>query len=430
MFLLLLIILNGFFALSEMALVSARRGSLKRLAERGSRGAKAAMLLTEDPSRLLSTVQVGLTLTSVLAGTYSGARLSAPLGNWLLTKGVEAEFAPTLAMALVVGLVSYATLIIGELVPKRLALLAPERISTVVAMPMRLVARVSSPVIWVMRASTEAVLKLFRITHEKGSKAAIEEVRALVAEGTEAGLFNKVERGMVEEVLNLGDRPVRAIMTPRHEVVWLDIDAPPEEIRTTLLSASHSRFLVSKEKLDEVVGVVLAKEVLNQYLLNNQFDLMACVRPPLTITENTPVLKLLEIFRSSSMHFALVVDEYGGLEGVVTPADILMAIAGDLTEAGTPDTPQATEREDGSWLVDGRMLIDEVERALAISDLRSDDDYSTIAGFVLHQLKHIPKASEHFFWRGHRFEIVDMDKRRVDKILINLNAASSEDHND
>jgi putative hemolysin len=414
----LLILLNGFFAMSEMALVSARRARLQNLAASGSRGAKVALKLNEDPTGFLSTVQFAITLVGILAGAYSGATLASPLADWLSGIPGLGRSAYTVALGSVVFLVTYLSLIVGELVPKRVALSNPERVAAFVAPPMAALARFATPFVWMMRLSTDAVLGLLRIRPTPEATVTEDEVKTMIAEGTEAGVFHVAEREMIERVLQLADRSVRTIMTPRYDVVWIDPADPPEEIRRKIRESGHSRFPVSRETIDEFEGVVHAKDLLARLLDDQPFDIMACLRQPLVIHEGMPVLRLLEMFRQSSVHMAIVVDEYGGFEGMVTPTDILGAIAGELPEHEDLQEPDAVRREDGSWLLAGTMPVEEVERLLGRKGMASNEDFHTLAGFILWQLGRMPAIGETMEWEGLRFEIIDLDGRRIDRVLV------------
>lgn len=411
-----LILLNGFFAMSELALVSSRRGRLEQMAEERVRGARAALRLIEDPTRFLSTVQVGITLVGVLAGAYSGATLAEPLGDAL--KPTFGRFADPASVAIVVAGITYFSLIIGELVPKRVAMNDPERIAAMVAPFMAGLSIAGAPVVWLLRVSTEALMRLLNIPEKPESTVTEEEVKSLIAEGTRTGIFHAVERDMIDGVLRLADRSVRSVMTPRVEIVWIDLEDSIETIQREIAASGHSRFPAGRRGLEELDGVVHTKDLLDQLARTGSFDLTASIRQPLVVHEGTPVLRLLEMFRENPVHMAVVVDEYGVVEGIVTPTDILVAIAGDLPEDATDMQQSAVRRDDGSWLVDGMIGIDEAERLLARKGMRGGEDFETLAGFVLARLGQIPQIGDHFDWDGLRFEIVDMDGRRIDRVLV------------
>ena len=415
---LLLVLLNGFFAMSELALVSSRRARLKQFAEQGRRGAGAALVLADDPGRFLSAVQIGITLIGILAGAFSGATLAHKLAGWLAQFPPLAGFAETIAIFLVVLGITYLSLILGELVPKRIALADAEVVASRVAPPMMLLSKVASPMVWLLRVSSEAVLRALGLTGDRQTTVTEEEVKAMVEEGADAGVFQASERDMIAGVLRLADRPVSAIMTPRIDVVWLDRTADAEQVRSRITGSGHSRFPVGNGDIDATEGVVHAKDLLDRMMAGEPLDIAACVREPLFVHEGTPVLKMVELFRASRVHMALLVDEYGSFEGIVTPTDILVAIAGEFPEDEAEAEPSAVRREDGSWLIDGRTDINHVERIIERRGLQADGDYHTLAGFVLWELGHVPRIGEHLDWRGLRFEVVDMDGRRIDRVLV------------
>lgn len=420
----LLIFVNGFFAMSELAVVSARRARLQSLAEDGDGGAKKALALAEDPTNFLSSVQVGITLVGVFAGAYGTATLAEPLAAYLRTVPALAGYAYTIAFGGVVGLVTYLSLIIGELVPKRLALNNAERIAAFVARPMALLARIGTPVVWFLRVSTNGVLKLLRVPPTPASTVTEEEVKTMIAEGTESGVFHPAEKEMIEGVLRLADRPVRSIMTPRTDVMWLDPDDPIEGTRKEIAQEGHSRYPVSRGELDELLGVVNAKDLLLRLMNNEPIDLAAAAKQPIAVPESTSVLRLMDLFRTTPVHMAIVLDEYGGVEGIVTPTDVLTAIAGDLPEEHDEEGPDAVRREDGSWLIEGRAEVPAVQRLLGRDDMEGED-YSTLAGFVLRRLGRMPETTDSFVWEGLRFEVIDMDGRRIDKVLVRPEAEAA-----
>jgi putative hemolysin len=424
---LLLILLNAFFAMSEMALVSARRARLQQMAEgRGGKGARAALTLSEDPSRFLSTVQVGISVTGIVAGAYGGATLADRLGLVLNEVPWIAPYGQPVAFTLVVAAITYFSLIIGELVPKRMALVDAERIACLVAGPMSTVSRVSAPVVWLLGLSSDAVLKLLRLPTVREQTVTEEEVKTLIKEGTQTGVFEPAERQMIEGVLHLADRSVRSIMTPRPDVIWLDVNDPIDMVSREIRDSGYSRFPVCSGDVDEVQGIVSTKALLDQSLNGKPFDLRAALAKPLVVHDGTPVLRLLELFKQASVHMAVVVDEYGSVEGIVTMTDILEAIAGELPELGQDGEAAAVQREDGSWLVDGMSPIEEVEALVGMKNMKGDGDFHTLAGFLLNHFGHVPTAAEHFHWRGIRFEVVDMDGRRIDKVMIQREGENAE----
>ncbi len=413
-----LILLNGFFALSELAVVSSRRARLQQYALEGRRGAESALKLADDPTGFLSSVQVGITLIAILAGAYGEAALAAPLATALEPLAYVGPHASAVSTAIVIVSIAFVSLIMGELVPKRLALRDPERLACFVAPTMRLLSRIAHPVIWFLRRVTNLVLRLFTVPTMEDPRVTEEEVKTLIAEGTEAGVFEPAEREMLEGVLRLADRSVRSIMTARPDVVWLDLDESIESAYETIATSGHSRFPVARQDVDNIIGVVHSKDLLELARKGGPFDLKLVTRDPVYVHEGTPVLKLLESFRASTVHMAVVLDEHGTVQGIVTPTDILVAIAGDLPEREGDDEPNAVQRSDGSWLLDGQMPVYEVERTLEVRGLSAhQDEYTTLAGFVLSQLGHIPVPGETFEWKEWQFEVVDLDGRRIDKVL-------------
>jgi len=416
-----LILVNGLFAMAELAVFSSRSTRLKQLAKGGSGGARAALRLLDDPTRFLSTVQFYITLIGVLAGVYSGVQFAEPLARWLARFELlapVAEHLDTTAYGIVVVGVTYLSLVIGELVPKRWALTNPEAMASVLARPMEVLAYVTTPFVWVLQGSTELVARLLGLRKSTTRAVSEEEIRSLIAEATHTGVFHVAEREMIEGVLRLPDRTVRSIMIPRGDVIWLDAADSRETVWNAVRTSGHSRYPVCRGDLDELLGLVTTAELAEWLGDPAAGELATRVRAPLVVHESTRILRLLELFRESKLHFAVIVDEHGSIEGVVTPSDILTAITGELPESANEETPEVVVRDDQSWLVDGRMPIDDVERLLDRGNMRSGDDYTTLAGFVLAQLGHLPTTGESFRWRGFRFEVVDMDARRIDKLLI------------
>lgn len=413
----LLILINGFFAMAELALVSSRRVRLQEMAKAGKRGASTALKLIDDPVGFLSTVQVGITLVGIIAGAYSAATFAGPFGEFL--KGIPAieVYAEEIAFTVVVVAVTYFSLVIGELVPKRIALNHAETIAAAVAPLMRLLAIAGAPFVWFLRVSTHAVMTLLRIKPAAESEVTEEEVKALIAEGATTGVFQPAEQELIEGVLRLGDRAVRSIMVPRTAVVWLDVEDTPDEIYATIEEVGHSQYPVARGDIEDVIGVAHTKDLLEQQRKTGTINLVKAAREAPYVVDRMPVFRLLERFKTSAVHMALVVDEHGSFEGIVTPTDILTAIAGDLPHSEEEEEPDAVQRDDGSWLLDGLMAVDDAERTLGIEGMAEEGDFNTVAGFVLHELGHLPEAGEHFDWHGWRFEVVDLDGRRIDKIL-------------
>ena len=413
---LLLILLNGFFALSEMALVSAKRSRLQAAAEQGRSGARSALALLEDPTTFLSAIQIGITLIGILTGVYSGATLATWLEQIITGWGLETRYNDEIAFSVVVVLVTFVSLIIGELVPKRVALSHAETLAMFVAPVMRVFARIMAPAVWLLRNSVNLVLKIVPVSSAPQAAVTEDDVRALVAEGTHAGVFLASERRLLEGVLALADRKVGSIMIPRQDVIWLDLEEPLATLCHQAKESGHARFLVARGKLDNLLGMISLAD-LSEAVHRGRLDADRDLQPPLHIPDSLSVLQLLDQFQKSSSHLAIVTDEYGEIEGITTPIDILKAIAGELPELGSRERPEALPRSDGSWLIDGHLSIEELQQRLNRRDMVGRD-YHTVAGFVLSRLGRIPKAGDTLTWRDLKIEIVDMDGVRIDKVLL------------
>ena len=416
--LLLLIALNGFLVMAELAIVSSRPARLQMLVNSGHRGASAALSLNADSARFLPSVQIGITVIAILSGAYGEHALSPALTEVLAGASWLGRHAETVASAIVVSSIAYVSLVIGELVPKRLALANRERIACFVAPAMNVLAMVATPISALLRWSTDAVLSLVGPAVQAEPDVTEEEVKSMIAEGTEAGVFEKAEQEIIERLLRVADRSVRSIMVPRPDIVWLDITESEAAIYDDIAKSGHSRFPVSRGDVDETIGIVHAKTLLDQLHKTGKVNLEAAIKTPLYVHESTNVLKLLEMFKKSLVHMAIVLDEHGTVQGIATPTDILTGIAGDLPEEEADIEPSAVQRDDGSWLMDGQMPVFEVERILGVTGLAVDDaEYTTLAGFVLSQLGRIPSVGEKFRWKNWQFEVVDLDGRRIDKVL-------------
>ncbi len=416
--LLLLIMLNGFLVMAELAIVSSRPARLQNMIADGTRGAQSALALNGDTARFLPSVQIGITVVAILSGAYGELNLSPQLSALLAGVPLIGAHAKTAASGLVVAGIAYVTLVIGELVPKQFALSNRERIACLVGPAMDLLATITRPVAVLLHLSTAGVLRLAGPALTEEPDVTEEEVKTMIAEGTEAGVFEKAEQEIIERLLRIADRSVRSIMQPRPDIVWLDITESRERIYEDIAKSGHSRFPVGRGDVDETLGIVHAKTLLEQLHTTGKINLEAAIKAPLYVHESTNVLKLLEMFKSTRVHMAIVLDEHGSVQGIVTPTDILTGIAGDLPEAGADSEPSAKQREDGSWLLDAQMPVFEVERVLGVEGLAVDDaEYTTLAGFVLSQLGHIPPVGETFQWKNWRFEVVDLDGRRIDKVL-------------
>jgi putative hemolysin len=415
-----LLLANGMFAMSEIAVVSARKARLQQLAEEGNRGARAALMLTSDPNQFLATIQVGITLIGILAGAFGGATIAEGLGKRLSTVPAVAPYSHAVAVGIVVLGITYFSLIIGELVPKRLALGNAERIAAKVAVPMRLLSRICAPVVHLLSFSTNVAIRLLGVRHVPSPPVTPEELKVLIEQGTETGVFEEAEQEMIEGVLRLDERQVGAFMTPRTQIVWLDLGDSADDIHRQINESQYSRFPVSKGSLDNVLGILRTKDLLAQSLACKPLDLRPLLRPALFIPETVSALKALELLRARRVHLAMVTDEYGGIQGVVTHHDILEAIVGFIPSAGASTEPGAVRRDDGSWLIDGLMDVDELKQIFGLKKLPGEEQgsYHTVGGFIMSQTSNIPSAGQHFEWGNLRFEVVDMDGRRVDKVLV------------
>jgi magnesium and cobalt exporter, CNNM family len=416
---LLLILVNGVFAMAEIALVSARKARLVPLAEAGNPGAQAAIELKEDPSRLLSTVQIGVTLIAVLSGTFGqatlGERLERELGGY---SGLIAEYAHAISMAVVVIGISYFSLILGELVPKRVALLHPERLGAALGRLMRAIARVGAPIEWFLSTSTDFVLRLLPVRSQGAAPVTDEEISFMLREGAATGHIPRAETAIVEMALRLGDRRASAVMTPRTQIQWLDLDDPEDENRRKIRESAYSRFPVVQGGSQQVIGIVQAKDLLAVCLARQPLDLRAATRPPLYLPNTVTVLRVLEVFKTSAEPMALIVDEYGDLEGLVTPSDILETLVGDIS--GSPEADQRiVQRDDETWLIDGMVGLDELKQVLGISRLPGEDpDFHTLGGYLMARLNRVPMEADRITADDWRFEVVKMDGRRVDRVLV------------
>ncbi len=423
---LLLTSINAVFAMSELAVVSSRRARLVHMADRGNRGARVALKLVDDPGRFLSTVQIGITLVGIIAGAYSGATLGDRLGDWLEGFPSMSHYGDTIGVTVVVIAMTYLSLVVGELVPKRIALTNPERIAAFIAIPMQLVSRAAAPAVWVLKVSIEATMNVLRISGTRDATVNEEEIKTLIAEGTLAGVFAPQERVMIEGVLRMADRPVRAIMTPRTDIVWVDVNASRQELLAAIEANCFSRLLVCDGEVDRAVGFVHTKDMLPIALRGEQPDLKVLMIPVLHVPEHTTVLKMLDVFKRERMHMAVVIDEYGTTEGLTTVTDVLESIAGELPRRGEEAEPLIVQRDDGSWLVDGMLPIDEFGNRTGLRGLREGGDFHTIAGFMLQKFGDLPHSGASFRHGNARFEVVDMDGRRIDKVLVEIKPPSAD----
>ncbi len=413
-----LILFNGFLAMSELAVVSSRKARLQALADAGSGGAKRALALLEDSGRFLSTVQIGITLVGVLAGAFSGATLATRFAAWMADAVPEAAvWSEEVGLAVVVGAITYLSLIVGELVPKQVALANPERMAVLAAPVMRVISTVAAPLVWVLNRSSRAVLALLRV-EARESAMSEEEIKAIIGESAAAGVLAPEENEMMRAVMRFADRKVRTIMTPRREIDWLDLTESHDEIIARIRATKHARYPVCRGEVDNLMGVVLAKDILDRTLAGEDFDLPALIREVEVVPDGAGALSVLERLKRSPIHMAVVVDEYGSVEGVVTAADVLGELVGGLSEHGETWEPQAVRRHDGSWLIDGDMDAVRAAEVIGYPRLAARASFATIAGFMLTGFRTLPVAGEAFSRDGFRFEVVDMDGRRIDKVLV------------
>ncbi len=427
---LLLVLVNGLFSMSETAIVSARRARLQQMVDEGDGRAQTALALANNPNRFLATVQIGITLIGILTGVFGGATLASGLATTLSYVPVLAPYSAAIAGLIVVVVLTYLTLIVGELVPKRLALNGAERVASSVAGPMTFLSRLTWPLVRFLGISTDFVLRLLRVKPSDEPLVTAEEIMVMVEQGADAGLFERSEQDLIERVLALDERRVDSFMTPRNKIVALDITASIDDVRSKLLDSRHSRFPVVDGDLDTVLGIVRAKDILTQSLADQPFDLQSLLRPALFLPEVISALETLERFKQESTHVALILDEFGGIQGMITHNDVLEAIVGYDPSQEAPAEPQVMHRADGSWLVDGLTAIEDFEDALDLDTLPEDAGrrYQTVGGLVMSLAAGVPSTGQSFTWRGLRFEVVDMDGRRVDKVMVtDQNAASSGD---
>ena len=413
-----LVALNGLFAMSELAIVSSREARLKALAKSGSRGAKAALQLAAEPGRFLSTVQIGITLIGILAGAYSGASLGTPVGQRLARLGLDPHTAETVGFVLVIVGTTFVSLIIGELVPKQFALRNPEGIASIMARPMLWLSRITAPFVWLLDRTSALIFRLLGLQRESKNVVTAEELHLVVAEAQTSGVLEENERAIISGIVRLADRPVREVMTPRTDIDWVDINCDLAELRQTLSESPHSRMPVADGSVDNIVGVLSTRDVLVDLLDGKPIDIRSLTKAAPVIPDLMDAMDALSVLRSAEVPLALVHDEYGHLDGIVTPGSILAALAGafanDLDE---DDDPPVVERDDGSWLVSGSAGADLLEDRLGVA-MPDDRDYSTVAGFALSVLKHLPDTGEKFRFDGFDFEVVDMDGRKIDKLLV------------
>lgn len=419
--LLFLILLNGVLAMSEIAVVSSRKARLQRLSDDGSPGAESALALHNEPATFLSTVQVGITTVGILSGAIGETALADPLTAWLAGFALIEPYARGVALTVVVVALTYFSVVIGELVPKRLGLLAPEKTASLIAPPMNMLARVGRPLVWLLSASSSFLLRMMGAGSKEESPVTDEEIKDLMEQGAEAGVFHESEQAIVSNVLRLDEQRIGAIMTHRTDIYVLDLDEPEAEIRNYIAESPYTRIVVCRGGLDHIVGVLRTADLLKAALAGEAMKVEQFLRPPLYVPEGVTTTHLLENFRKAHQQCALIVDEYGELQGLVTLTDVLTSIVGELPSSDIPEEQDIVAREDGSWLIDGSVTVERVKHVLDIdNDLPGEEEnaFNTLGGFVMHVLGRIPTVADHFEVAGCRFEVVDMDKNRVDKMLV------------
>ncbi|MBN2084270.1 MAG: HlyC/CorC family transporter [Anaerolineales bacterium] len=418
--LLVLIVLNGVFSMSEFAMVSARKSRLQPLADNGNESARNVLALAEHPDRFLATIQIGITLIGTLTGAIGGATLARKLAEWLAAVPLLAPYSEAIAFTLVVLAVTFLTLVIGELVPKQLALHSSERLAMWMAGPMHTLSNLASPLVRVLAGSTNLIVRMLGIQPAAEPPVTEDEINFLIEQGTQAGVFEEAEQEMVEGVFRLGGQRVGALMTPRPDIDWIDLDEPTRVLHDQILNSHRTRFPVAQGELDNVIGILHTKDLLAQGFSCEPPDLRKLLRAPLFIPESAEALQALSQFKETGEHYAMVTDEFGSIAGVITSTDILEAIVGDLPAKGEPDEPEVMLREDGSWLMGGALSIEEMKDRLDIDHLPDEEDgtFQTVGGFMMTKLGEVPHPGDHLEWGGFRFEVMDMDQRRVDKVLV------------
>ena len=417
---LVLVIINGILAMAEMAMVSSRKSRLQSRADNGDMGARKALDALKEPNKFLSSIQIGITLVGILAGVFGGATVAKNLGDWLIGIPIFGRYGHAVGIGTVVVVITYLSLVLGELAPKRLALNNAEGIASFMAAPINLLARLTTPLVFLLGLSTDAVLMMLKVHPKKEVSHTEDEIKILIEESTQAGVFEKSEQDIMNRALSLGDRNVNDLMTPRPDIVSIDIDVQPEELREKITTSRHSQFPVYKQDLDNIVGIVSIKDLWAQSITGKGRELHSILLPPLFVPETVQALKVLELFKQSGTHVALVIDEYGTVQGIVTLHDILEVIVGDLPSSNSPEDSDAVRRDDGSWLIDGLLPVDRFKEIFKFEALPEEDtgQYHTVAGFLLFHLNHMPSTGSRFEWSGWQFEVIDMDGHRIDKLLV------------
>ncbi|MEI7637098.1 MAG: hemolysin family protein [Syntrophus sp. (in: bacteria)] len=427
--LLFLVLLNGVLSMAEMALVSSRRAKLKVEAESGNAGAEKALSISEEPGSFLSTIQIGITLIGILSGAYGGVTIAKSLSAYLQQFSIFRPYSETLGLALVVMVITYLSLVLGELVPKRLALFKAERIASLVAFPVYYLSIIAYPLVWLLNVSSELFLKALRIKKPESSISE-EEVKVLLEEGTEAGIFHAMEHEIFHRAFHIDDLGVRDLMTPRPDILWLDAEKPFPYNLEIIRSGQHTCFPVGRGSLDQVIGFLHVKDLLKQVAASGaeELDMIPLLKKPLYFPETISAWQVLEQFKTSPTHIAIVVDEYGIIQGMVTISDVIQAIVGDIPSISEEEDNPVVQREDGSWLVDGALSIEDFKTHFHVESLPAEEkgDFHTLGGFIMSYLERIPGAGDHFNWQEWRFEIVDMDGNRIDKVLLSSTLVPSE----
>jgi putative hemolysin len=421
----ILILLNGLLAMSEIALISSRKIKLQKMAQSGHKGAVTALKLAKSPNQFLSAVQIGITLIGILAGAFGGATISIHLTKYLSNFPLLAPYSESLSIIIVVIIITFFSLIIGELVPKRIGLNNPEKISVKIARPMQILSRITSPIISLLSFSTDSVLRLIGSKKSNDSIVTEDEIKLLIEEGLEAGTVEKEEEDIIKRVFRLDQQKVGSLMTPKTEIIWLDLDDPSDEVKKQIIDSERSIFPVGKDGLNNFLGVVQTKDILGSIFKGEKVNLESNLKEPLIIPESLPILDILNLFKANKnyVHMAMVVDEYGSIEGLITLNDILESLVGEIPAIDEPDVPRALQRDDGSWLVDGYLSAEEFKETLNIITLPDEENgnYNTIGGFIMSYAGKVPVAGEKFVWENLEFEIMDMDGRHIDKILVKIN---------
>ncbi|MCO5230710.1 MAG: hemolysin family protein [Chitinophagales bacterium] len=416
----ILILVNGLFSMSEIALVSSKKYKLEMLAKKGNGNAEKALELAARPNIFLSTVQIGITLVGILTGIYSGDNLTQPLQNWLSIFPAIAPYSHPLAVAIIVVIITFFSIVFGELIPKRIGMMFPESIASVVAAPMKILSTIARPFIWLLTTTNEFVLSILGLDNQQTEHVSEEEIKAIIQESTTAGEIQEIEQDIVARVFSMGDRKVDEIMTHRSDILWVDIQDSMEEIKEKIKDELHSVYLVCDKQIDDWKGLVFVKELFPVQFENTPFKVENFIRKPIIFPENTPVYKVLEKFKENRFHYGIVVDEYGALEGLVAMDDVLDALLGDMTEYNQ-DEFQIVERNENSWLIDAQIPYYVFCEYFEIDEDAIEGNFNTLGGFVLQELGHIPSTGEKFTWENYEFEIVDMDGVRIDKIMVTRN---------